>query len=256
MAEEALNKEKMQTSETGTPQEPPEVQNSAADPAAEAGAAPAAEAGASAAGAAEAGAAAAAGTGAAAAAAAANVEELPSVEETKKTIQKLGKAEKQLKHFQWFILRLLVMLLVLWVIFFVVIGVVTMPGGDMVPRIDAGDLLLYYRLDKDVRAQDIIVIKKEGGTYVARVVAVAGDTVEVTENETLVINGNTMIESNIFYSTPPYNDYTQYPLTVPENGCFVLADQRHGGTDSRVFGTVDKSEILGTVITLMRRNNL
>ena len=37
---------------------------------------------------------------------------------------------------------------------------------------------------------------------------------------------------------------------------FVLADFRNGGADSRFFGPVKEQEILGTVITLVRRNHL
>ena len=47
-----------------------------------------------------------------------------------------------------------------------------------------------------------------------------------------------------------------FPLTLEEGECFVLADSRNGGTDSRVFGPVSKSEIEGTVITIVRRNDL
>ena len=35
-----------------------------------------------------------------------------------------------------------------------------------------------------------------------------------------------------------------------------LADARQNGTDSRYFGAVQKNEIVGTVITIVRRNNL
>ena len=45
-------------------------------------------------------------------------------------------------------------------------------------------------------------------------------------------------------------------LVLKENEYFVLADSRSNAEDSRYFGTVKKDEILGTVITVMRRNNI
>lgn len=171
-------------------------------------------------------------------------------------------AEKGVKAYQSFAIRLIVFLLAVWVLFFQVIGVLRMPSTDMYPRVDGGDLLLFYRLDKDVKPQDIIVIEKETPlvaekqTFVCRVVAVAGDTLEITDGGNLVVNGNTILESNIFYSTPRYEGFVSYPLTLGEDECFVLADKRDGGTDSRFFGPVNKSEIDGTVITILRRNNL
>ena len=48
----------------------------------------------------------------------------------------------------------------------------------------------------------------------------------------------------------------EYPLELGQEEYFVLADYRNGGADSRFFGAVKEQEILGTVITIMRRNNL
>ena len=176
--------------------------------------------------------------------------------------KKLRRAERSVKDYQFFLLRLGAFLIALWLLFFVFLGVTHMNGGDMYPRLDTGDLVVFYRLDKDVRAQDIIVLEKElpdgQGTqrFVSRVVAVAGDTVEITDNEQLVVNGNTLAESKIFYPTPRYEGYTEYPLTLKDGECFVLADHRVGGTDSRFFGPVTRGEIEGTVIAVLRRNNL
>lgn len=182
---------------------------------------------------------------------------------TQKQIKKLSRAEKSVKDYQFFLIRLVIFLAVVWILFFQIVGLTHMNSGDMYPRLDAGDLLLFYRLDKDVKAQDVIVINKvtpesdgKKELYICRVVAVGGDTVEITEDQRLIVNGNAVIESNIFYSTPAYEGYTQYPIVLRTGQCFVLADSRMGGNDSRWFGPVNKKEILGTVITVIRRNNL
>ena len=46
----------------------------------------------------------------------------------------------------------------------------------------------------------LIVINKNDTNYVVRVVASGGDTVEITDSERLVINGNTVIENKIYAS--------------------------------------------------------
>lgn len=185
-----------------------------------------------------------------------------SSEKQRKLRRKIRRSESAVKSYQYFLLRLAVFIIVLWVLFFQIVGIVICPSADMHPRIDSGDMVLFYRLDKDVRAQDVIVLQKataddpEPQLFVLRVVAVAGDTVEITDAERLVVNGNTLIEPDIFYSTPRYEGFTEYPLTLEEGQCFVLADSRNGGADSRYFGPVSVDEILGTVITIARRNNL
>lgn len=185
------------------------------------------------------------------------------IEENEKNRKKLNKSERSVKRYEFIVLRILILIAVIWVLFFKMIGLTHMPSGDMYPRIDAGDLVLFYRLDKEVKPQDVIVIEKttpESGKqkemFILRVVATEGDTVDISDGYRLIVNGNTMIESNIFYQTPPYDGYTEFPLTLGEGECFVLADQREGGSDSRYFGAVTKDEIQGTVINILRRNNI
>ena len=157
---------------------------------------------------------------------------------------------------QWFAMQVLIFVIVLYVLFAHIIGITTMPSADMYPRIDSGDFLLYYRLDRDPKAQDIVVYEKNDTKYVGRVIAVQGDSVEITKDNAVKVNGYNMIESNIFYETYPLEGYTKYPLTLGAGQCFILADQRQGSEDSRYFGPVDYSELDGTVITVMRRSNL
>ncbi len=108
----------------------------------------------------------------------------------------------------------------------------------------------------------MIVLEKtvpESGTqkmFISRVVAKAGDTVDIDDNDNLLVNGNAVVENNIFYRTPAWEGYTEFPVTLAADECFVLADNREKGSDSRYFGPVKKDEIRGTVITIVRRNKL
>ena len=213
-----------------------------------------------------------------------------------KAARKAKLRKRHMKALRDLIIRILSLALVVYILFFHLVGITTMPNGDMYPRIDSGDLVLFYRLEKNIHAQDIIVFRKptasleqsyEGeeaaaaakadknffrkaldwlgfidpadppmSTFICRVVAGPGDTVELSGGERLVVNGNAMVETNIFYNTPMYGTFVQYPLTLGEGQYFVLADYRNGGADSRFFGAVNAEEILGTVITIARRYNL
>ncbi len=170
--------------------------------------------------------------------------------------EKSKKKRSPMRYPQLFILHAVIAVIMIWLLFGVFFGLSTAPNNDMYPRIDSGDLLLFYRLDKEPKAQDVVVIRKNDTTYVCRVVAVGGDTVEITDDEQLKINGNNVIENNIFKSTPRYEGFVSYPLKLNENQCFVLADSRTNSEDSRYFGAVSKEEIVGTVISVMRRTNL
>ena len=197
---------------------------------------------------------------------------------------------RRVRALRSFLFRLISLVLVVYVLLFHIVGLLIMPSGDMYPRLDAGDMLLYYRLTREFRSQDIVVIEKavntdfsavpaeipepnwfrkalnwlgfkdpaapETRTYVCRVIGAPGDKVEITDERGLTVNGNTLIETNIFYPTRAYEGYVEYPLTLGPGEYFVLADFRNGGTDSRYFGVVRAEEIRGVLITILRRNNL
>ena len=166
------------------------------------------------------------------------------------------KARKGMSDFQWFAMQVLIFVIVLYVLFAHIIGITTMPNADMYPRIDSGDFLMYYRLDKDPKAQDVVVFEKNDTRYVGRVIAVQGDTIEIKKDGSVIINGFSMTETNIFYETFPLEGFTTYPLTLQAGQCFIMEDQRQGTEDSRYFGPVNYNELDGTVITVMRRTNL
>jgi signal peptidase I len=170
--------------------------------------------------------------------------------------KKEKKAKRKMSDFQYFALQTLIIVIILYVLFARMVGIKSMPNTDMYPRIDSGDFLLFYRLDRSPKAQDVVVLEKNDTHYVSRVIAVGGDTVDITEDGEVKVNGYTMVETNIFYETYPLEGFTSYPLTLEPDECFVLADQRQGAEDSRFFGPVKYRDIEGTVISILRRNNL
>lgn len=89
----------------------------------------------------------------------------------------------------------------------------------------------------------------------ARVVARGGDTLEITGG-TLRVNGSTVFENEIFYSTDAYEGGTTYPLTLEQDEVFLLCDHREGAKDSRWFGPVTTHDVKGKVITVLRRSRL
>ncbi len=172
------------------------------------------------------------------------------------------KKRKKIRHrspmnsIHLFLIHAFAIVVILWLMFGFICGLATAPNNDMSPQIKTSDLLLYYRLENDFKAQDVVVLMKNDTRYIGRIVAAPGDTVEVTEKETLVINGNTVTENNIYTPTPEYEGFVKYPVTLGSDQYFILSDYRNGGEDSRYYGVVEKKEIIGTVITVIRRNDI
>jgi signal peptidase I len=127
---------------------------------------------------------------------------------------------------------------------------------SMAPAINDGDLVILYRYTKSgYQPQDAVGFYLGKEKLIRRVVATAGDTVDITENG-LVINGAPQQEPGIHQKTQRYQDGVEFPLTVPEGEVFVLADSRADATDSRVFGCVKISATLGKVMTVIRRRSI
>ena len=129
----------------------------------------------------------------------------------------------------------------------------TEPG--MNPAVQEGDLVVYYRQNRRCRAGDLVLLRFEGQTQVRRVIAAAGDTVDITEKG-LLINGAIQQERKIYRKTERYADGIDFPLTIAEGELFVLGDAREGVTDSRIYGPVRIKDTYGTVIAVLRRRNL
>lgn len=152
--------------------------------------------------------------------------------------------------------KLILMIVLLGVLFGYVFGITPMKSNDMSPRLSAGDLLLYYRMETKFRSDDVVVFEKNGKQYVGRIVAKGGDSVEVTDDSQLKINNSTMVETGIFYPTTKYGDEVVYPVNLNSDEYFILCDYRNGAKDSRYFGAVKQTEIKGKVLTVIRRSDL
>jgi signal peptidase I len=127
--------------------------------------------------------------------------------------------------------------------------------ADMVPAVKDGDLVVFYRIDKDYAAGDLLLLRFQGKTQVRRVVATEGDAVDITENG-FTINGALQQELYIYERTLRYAEGARLPVTLGEKEVFVLGDSRENATDSRVYGAVNTKDTLGTVIAVIRRRNL
>lgn len=137
-------------------------------------------------------------------------------------------------------------------LFTFVFGIFRNQDAAMYPAVKDGDLVIWYRMEKEYIAGDLAVTDYQGKRQVRRVVAVSGDTVDITE-EGLLINGSPQQEPEIFQDTNRYEEGIDFPVTLQEGEIFVLGDARENAADSRIYGPVKKEDTLGKVMILIRR---
>lgn len=160
--------------------------------------------------------------------------------------------EKIRKEVKFLFGRIFIFLFILWIMFFQIFGIMRCEDSMMEPAFHNGDLVIYDRMQRSYDIEDTIVIKKDGKLQVMRIIAAQGDKVDMTKDG-IKINGYLQRQNEMDTKTFPYKEGIKFPITVQKDEFFVLGDNREYSTDSRIYGTVKKSEIKGSVITLLRR---
>jgi signal peptidase I len=135
------------------------------------------------------------------------------------------------------------------VVLYQVVEPVRVPSESMSPTLVPGDHVLVDKLaysDAQPRRRELVVAHDPtgGGLLLKRVVAVGGDEVGV-EDGVLVVNGVPVEET--FYDRKTVDGVYFGPLRVPDGRVFLLGDNRGNSVDSREFGAVPVSSLVGRV---------
>ena len=132
----------------------------------------------------------------------------------------------------------------------------TVDGLSMDPTFEDGDKVVVNKfIDNftDYETGDVIVFNSEKGpAYVKRVIGTPGDTVRM-EDKQVYVNGEALDQDYVTHTEDSYMDnFTLEELgveeeTIPEGKLLVLGDNRPVSRDSRDFGLVDQSAVIGEV---------
>jgi len=146
-----------------------------------------------------------------------------------------------------------------------VVSTYFIPSGSMEPTLQIGDRILVDKLSYHLHAVhrgDIVVFARPlaedcGGTpvndLVKRVIGLPGETVSLSDGR-VDINGKPIAEpwlpKGVYTGPGPPGSPTNLakPYKVPQNSYFVMGDNRPESCDSRYWGPVKRSLIVGRVV--------
>ncbi len=160
--------------------------------------------------------------------------------------------DEQGEHVGVRLLREVLEVAVITLLLFVVVrGVVQnyrVDGPSMTPTLLNHEYILVDKAQYifgSPRRGDVIVFKWPRDTsedFVKRVIGVPGDTVRVTSDGQVSVDGTPINEPYVNDLTNPYQPNT---WTLAVNQYFVLGDNRGDSSDSRDWGPVPRSDVIG-----------
>jgi signal peptidase I len=144
------------------------------------------------------------------------------------------------------------------------------PSGSMLPTLQVGDRIIVDKLSydlHDIHRGDIVVFARppledqEYADLVKRVIGLPGETISSKDGK-VYINGKQLKEP---WLPPGPDSYTgalagddphpQFdlpgPVHIPEGDYFVMGDNRTDSEDSRFFGPIPKSLIVGRAVAVI-----
>jgi signal peptidase I len=143
----------------------------------------------------------------------------------------------------------------------------TVPSAAMTPTLQVGDRILVVkssRLAGPIHLGDIVVFRHpklfpckaprdQSRDLVQRVIGLPGDTIWSAGNK-IYIDGQLLHERGWY--DPRYGQVgstSMHRTKIPPDKYFVMGDNRSDSCDSRVFGTIARSSIIGKVFAIVAR---
>ncbi len=142
--------------------------------------------------------------------------------------------------------KYIVAAVLIFLLFIFVIGLQQVVGPSMTPTLKDGSVIVVNKLDKNYHRENIIVLSQSEKYMVKRIIGLPGERIEYKENS-LYINGKkyeeTYLKSNVV--TEDFGMELFKCTTIPDDMYLVLGDNRMDSLDSRDYGLIKKSQIVG-----------
>lgn len=174
--------------------------------------------------------------------------EAPTVEQLEAELKK-----EQYRHNYGRVLRstafsLLVVAAVAVLVAVLLLPVLQINGTSMTETLQDGDIVVAISNSK-FKTGDVIAFYYNNNILVKRVIAAAGDWVDIDGEGNVYVNGELLDEPYITEKSYGNCDI-ELPYQVPDGKCFVMGDHRATSIDSRntAVGCISDSGVVGKIM--------
>jgi len=117
----------------------------------------------------------------------------------------------------------------------------------MTPTVQQGSLVVYQRGDAGIVRGDVAIVQVPGGLLVRRVIGLPGDRVTCCDAAGRVaVDGKALVESYLAPGVAP--SQAPFAVTLGPGQMWVMADNRGIAADSRDWGPLPMSDIVGRAV--------
>ena len=147
------------------------------------------------------------------------------------------------KKIIWELIPYILIIIIIIIIRTYIITPVRVDGSSMRQTLEDGNILLLYKMAK-INRYDIVVLDEEydNEIIIKRIIGLPGETVEIKNNK-IYINDKKIEDEYAYGDTGDYEK-----ITLADDEYFILGDNRLISKDSRYFGPIKESDLMGKVV--------
>ena len=121
-------------------------------------------------------------------------------------------------------------------------------GNSMTPTLREGDFVVSVK-GSEFKAGDLVVFYLGNNVLVKRYIAGPGTWVEITEDGTILLDGQVLEEPYVTEKSLGICDL-EFPYQVPEESYFLVGDHRETSVDSRhsSVGCISRDQMVGKIV--------
>lgn len=177
-----------------------------------------------------------------------SIENLPSAQQLESELKQIKYRKDFRRILRSTISSLLVVAAIAVLVSMLFLPVLRVTGSSMTPTMQNDELIICSKRS-NFKQGDIVAFYYNNKILLKRVIGTAGDSINITEDGTVYVNGNKLDEPYVSELALGTCDI-EMPYQVPDNRIFVMGDHRSVSIDSRssTVGCIADEYVIGKVI--------
>ena len=173
--------------------------------------------------------------------------DLPTAPQLEQELRRLRYRRNFMSTLRSTVASLIVVASIAMIISTMLMPVLRVTGTSMTPTLQNDEVILCSKLS-DYKKGDIVAFYYNNKVLLKRVIGVAGDVIDITQDGTVFVNGQKLDEPYVSELALGECDI-ELPYQVPDNRIFVMGDHRSVSIDSRStsVGCIAEENVIGRV---------